>query len=104
MIRPHLDDKPYEPGDFRSAKAVAVSNLVAKLELAPVGQDTPSAGGNQKTGEDACGEGARLLKAPEDKATVPAETPAATGADPSNPRVAGCRQCGLRDLQVGWLI
>lgn len=88
VMRPHLGDKPYQSGDTRSAKAATVSHLVAKGVLAPIDQDDLSADGGQKTGDVASGEGGGPTKAPENKATEPAETaaqkPAATDPDPAN--------------------
>ncbi len=85
VMRPHLGDKPYQSGDTRSAKAATVSHLVAKGVLAPIDQDDP---GGQKTEEVASSEAGEPPKAPENKATEPAETaaqkPAATELDPAN--------------------
>lgn len=88
VMRPHLGDKPYQSGDMRSAKAGTVSHLVAKGVLAPIDLDDAFADGGQKTEEVASSEAGGPPKAPENKATEPAETaaqkPAATEPDPAN--------------------
>lgn len=63
VLRPHLGDKPYQPGDVRSAKAATVSHLVAKGVLKPADQEDPKDDERQQV-------------APENKADAPPDVPA----------------------------
>lgn len=80
VLRPHLGDKPYLPGDVRSAKAATVSHLVAKGVLAPADQDDAAGDEGQKSDAETGGDGAAQQAAPENKADEPPQNTSQTTA------------------------
>jgi hypothetical protein len=80
VLRPHLGDKPYLPGDVRSAKAAAVSHLVAKGVLKPADQDDAAGEGGQKAQTETGASGASQPSAPENKASEPPQNASQTAA------------------------
>ncbi|WP_295451213.1 hypothetical protein [uncultured Pseudophaeobacter sp.] len=79
VLRPHLGDKAYLPGDVRSAKPASVSHLVAKAVLAPVTQEEPSSEDGQKAVAENSGNAAGARTALENKADEPPQNAATTG-------------------------
>lgn len=71
VLRPHLGDKPYRPGDVRSAKAATVSHLVNKGVLAPADQEGAGDDNGNKADVETRGGGVVQKVAPENKATEP---------------------------------
>ena len=79
VVRPHLGDKAYLPGDVRSAKPASVSHLVAKGVLAPVTQEEPASEDGQKAVAENSGNTAGPQIALENKAGEPPQNAATTG-------------------------
>ncbi|MDO6755384.1 hypothetical protein Q4598_04005 [Phaeobacter inhibens] len=82
VLRPHLGDKQYLPGDVRSAKEVTVSHLVAKGVLAPLAQGEPAIETDLKAVTEPSGDGAGQQAAPESKVSEPPQN-ASHGSTPT---------------------